>query len=166
MIAMKKQPEDCILENMYYHQLQQSEQLNPLLSLYIQDIVQKGESRDYTRLEKIWWSDTWNSKIVRGASFLKTQLDKTACGGTAAKSTSKGKGKRTSGDYVQWRAEGQCSQRDKCGMKREEARIQRKWKGFATVQFSKTEFLGKRNPDRKKSFWKGIPANMLRFIEG
>ena len=149
---MKKQHDEGILENLYYHQLHQSEQLNPLLSLYIQDIVRKSESRDYTRLKNIWWSDTWNSKLVRGASFFKTQLDKTACGGTAAKSTFKGKGKRTSGYYVQWRVEGQCSQGDKCGVKREEARIQRKWKGFETVQISKTEFLRKRTSRQEKVF--------------
>ena len=43
------------------------------------------------------------------------------------------------------------------------ARIQGKGKGFATVQLSTKEFLGKRNADRKKSFRKGTPANMLRL---
>ena len=40
VIAMKKQPGEDILENIYYRQLQQSEQLKPSLSLYIQDTVQ------------------------------------------------------------------------------------------------------------------------------
>ena len=42
---MKTQPDDEKMENCYHRQLQQSEQLKPLLSLYIQDTVQKGESR-------------------------------------------------------------------------------------------------------------------------
>ena len=37
--AIKKQPDEEILENLCYHQLQQSEQLKPLLLLYIQDTV-------------------------------------------------------------------------------------------------------------------------------
>ena len=52
-VALKKQPYDEILYNLIDHQLQQSLQLKPLLSLlslYIQETVQNGESRDYTRL--------------------------------------------------------------------------------------------------------------------
>ena len=41
IIAMKTQPG----KNVYHRQLQQSEQLKPLLSLCIQDTVQTGESR-------------------------------------------------------------------------------------------------------------------------
>ena len=41
-----------MLENLLYRQ-QQSEQPEQLLSLCIQDTVQKGESRDYTRLKKM-----------------------------------------------------------------------------------------------------------------
>ena len=44
-----------------------------------------------------------------------------------------------------------------------ESKRKRKW--FATVQLSMTEFLGKSDtPDQKKSFRKGKPANMLRFL--
>ena len=39
--AMKKQPSEGILEKLFYREEQQSEQLKPLLSLYIQDTVQK-----------------------------------------------------------------------------------------------------------------------------
>ena len=46
---------------------------------------------------------------------------------------------------------------------REEAKIHRKRKGFATVQLSTTEFLEKRDTDRKTSFRKGKPDNMLRL---
>ena len=41
--------------------------------------------------------------------------------------------------------------------------MQRKRPGFATVQLSTTEFLGKRDTDKKKSFSKRKPANMLRL---
>ena len=63
IIVMKKQPDGEILENLFYRHFQQSEQRKPLLSLYIQDTVQQGESRDCTRLEKMV-SDTWR-KLVR-----------------------------------------------------------------------------------------------------
>ena len=48
---MKKQSRDEMLETVYYRQHQQSEQLKHLLSVFIQDTVQKCESRYYTRLE-------------------------------------------------------------------------------------------------------------------
>ena len=48
---MMKQLHGEILDHVRHRPLQQqSEQLKMLLSLYIQDTVQKGESRDYTRL--------------------------------------------------------------------------------------------------------------------
>ena len=51
IITTKKQPDDEIQDNFNFRQLQQSTLLKPiLLSLYIQDTVQKDESRDYTRL--------------------------------------------------------------------------------------------------------------------
>ena len=55
ILAMNKQTDEQILENLC--SFQQSQQLEPLLSLYIQDTVEKNESRDCTRLNK-WWSDT------------------------------------------------------------------------------------------------------------
>ena len=42
IITMKKQIDKEILDNLCYRQMQQSEQVKPLLSLYIQDTVQKG----------------------------------------------------------------------------------------------------------------------------
>ena len=53
ILAMKKQTREEILDNLYYRQLQRSEQQKPLLSLYIQDTVQKRESRDQTRLTQM-----------------------------------------------------------------------------------------------------------------
>ena len=50
IIARKKQPDDEILDFFFCRPLQQSEQLKPLLSLYIQGTVQNGELRDSTRL--------------------------------------------------------------------------------------------------------------------
>ena len=51
--SMKKQLGDVILEVSSYRQLQQSEQVKPLLSPYIQDAVQKGEPKNYTRLKNM-----------------------------------------------------------------------------------------------------------------
>ena len=47
-IAMKTEPDEEILEKILFRQLQQSEQLKPLLSLCIQDTVQENESRETT----------------------------------------------------------------------------------------------------------------------
>ena len=47
IIALKEQ------DNVYDRQLEQSQQPRPLLSPYIQDIVQKGESRDCARLKNM-----------------------------------------------------------------------------------------------------------------
>ena len=49
IIAMKTQPDEETPENGTYRQFQLSEQLQPLLSLYIQDTVRRGEWRDCTR---------------------------------------------------------------------------------------------------------------------
>ena len=49
---------------------------------------------------------------------------------------------------------------------REQARIQRSEKGFATIGLSTTGFLGKREPVRKKSFRKGKRADMLLSQQG
>ena len=50
IITTKKQPDVEILDMFNYRQLQRSEQPKPSLTLYIQDIVQKGPSRDCARM--------------------------------------------------------------------------------------------------------------------
>ena len=47
---------------------------------------------------------------------------------------------------------------------RNETKIQRERRGVATVQLSATEFLGQRDTDRKKSYKKGEPSDMLRLL--
>ena len=56
---------------MFYCELELSEQVKHLLSLYIQDSVPKAKSRDYTRLKKM---------VVRyGEQNVKDQLEMQAC---------------------------------------------------------------------------------------
>ena len=50
---MKKQLDEDIPDNLFERQLQQSETPKPFLSLNIQDTVQKGAPRHYTRLDKM-----------------------------------------------------------------------------------------------------------------
>ena len=69
VLVMKKQPDEDSLEHVYHRQLQKSQQLKPLLSLYIQDTVQNGEFRDNTRVKK-WRSGTSNGNFVRRISLL------------------------------------------------------------------------------------------------
>ena len=68
MIAMKKQRGEETRDKKYYRQQQHPEQIQSLLCLYSQDSVQKGESRDYSRLKR-WWCGTSNTKIVRSISL-------------------------------------------------------------------------------------------------
>ena len=49
---MKKLRDGEMLDNLYFRQIQQSEEPKPLLSLYIQDTAQKGDSPHYSRLKK------------------------------------------------------------------------------------------------------------------
>ena len=79
MISIQLQPDEEMLENLFYRQLQHSERPKPLLSL-IQDTVQKGASRDYTILTKMAdrlledkisekhffsWKSTWKARFWR-----------------------------------------------------------------------------------------------------
>ena len=135
----------------YSRQPHQSEQLDQLLS-YIQDTVQEGESRDFTRLKKM--VVRYQDQKMREKHFFsrERQLKNPASGAAAAMGKSKGKGKRNSGYCVQWTTKKrQCSRGDKCVMKQDPEKkrdAQGKGKGFATVQLSKGEFLGLRNPAR------------------
>ena len=57
-----------------------------------------------------------------------------------------------------------CSRGDECGLKHDPEK--KGEPGLATAQLSTKKLLGKRDPDRKKSFRKGKPANMLRILRG
>ena len=96
MIAMKKHTDE---EMLFFscRQLQQSEQLKPLLSLYTQDTVQKGDSRDYTRLEEMLARYSEQKIPVQNISPHEGQLGKPESGVAAAKGKNQGTGKRNSG---------------------------------------------------------------------
>ena len=93
---------------------------------------------------------------------------KPASGAAAAKGKNKGNKTekhwrlRTTDDTRSMLSRTQVWNEARC---REEARIKRRRRGFATVQLSTTEFLGKRDPDRKQFFMKGKPANMRRLSQ-
>ena len=104
IIAMKKQTYEEILETILFRQLQLSDQQKPLLSLYNQDTVQKGESRDYARLKKMAVRYLEQKDREKHFSSRERQLEnlkKPASGATAAKGKSKGKGKRNCG-ALEW----------------------------------------------------------------
>ena len=69
---------------MYHRELQHSEQLKPLLSLYIEDTVQKGKLRDCTRLKKMAVQYLEQEIREKHFSSRERQLAKPASG-TAAK---------------------------------------------------------------------------------
>ena len=50
IIAMTEKPDDEVLENLYFKQLDTAEQLKQLLAFHIQDIGQKTEPKNYTEL--------------------------------------------------------------------------------------------------------------------
>ena len=113
---MKRKPDDDVLENAISPASSDRESenlLRPFLSRYIQDTVQKCE----TRL-KIMEVPYVEHKFVRCISVLmQDNFKKPTSGAAAAKGKNKGKGKRNSGDHVQWTTKGQCSREDKCGLK-------------------------------------------------
>ena len=71
----------------------QSEQLKPLLSLYIKDTVEKGEARDYTRLAKMEVQYLEQTLREKHSSSNERRLENPASGGAAANSKSKRKRK-------------------------------------------------------------------------
>ena len=75
----EKQPGDDIQEILCYRQLQQSVQLESLLSLYIQDTVQKSECRDCITLIKM--AVRYLKQKFREKHFFsrERQFEKTAC---------------------------------------------------------------------------------------
>ena len=85
MIAIKKQPDAEILKNLNYRQLHQSEQLKPLLCLYIEDTVQKVESRDYTRLQQMVVRYLEQKNRGKHFSSRGRQHEKPASGAAAAR---------------------------------------------------------------------------------
>ena len=53
LLSMTKVPDEDILEICYKKQLQFAEELKPLMALYQQDTVQKGEAASYSRLKEM-----------------------------------------------------------------------------------------------------------------
>ena len=49
---MRKQPDDEVLENLHFTQLDKADQLKQLLALYIQDTACKAEPRSYSQEER------------------------------------------------------------------------------------------------------------------
>ena len=110
---------------MYYRQLQQSEQLKPVLSLYIQDTFQKGESQTTPENDG---GPALETELVNSISLLvekqheKTTPRETACCG------------RRKVDALEVKVWIETRPREK-------ARIQRTRKGFSVQLFAK-ELLG------------------------
>ena len=53
IIAMQKQPDEELLENVYFRQLEKSDQFKQLVALYIQDTVRKSEPKSNTKLKRM-----------------------------------------------------------------------------------------------------------------
>ena len=114
---MKKQPDEEILDNLHCRQPQHSEHLKPLLSLYIQDIVQKGESRLQQTFLCKFAVQHLEQKNSQEAFLAKDNLKSPPPALLQAEGNSKGTGTRNSGDCVPRTTKGQCSLGDKYGMK-------------------------------------------------
>ena len=54
LAGLKTTPSEEIMESLVRRQLERSVQLRELMSLYNQDIVQRGDKRSYERLMKMW----------------------------------------------------------------------------------------------------------------
>ena len=88
-----------------------------MVSLYIQDIVQKGEPRDHTRLSNIAVRYLEQKTRQKHLSSRDRQLEKPASGATAATGKNKAQGKRNSEYCVKRTTKSQYSPGDRCGMK-------------------------------------------------
>ena len=140
LITMKKQP-------------RQGNLLSPLPSLYIQDTVQKGDSRYYTKLRKRL-AEIWIRKFVRSISpLVKYNLKSPRLALLQPRASLWAKEKSNSGYCVQWTTEGQCSRGERCAMKHDpenEWEPTGKGKGSRPVQLSTTDFFGKRDTRLEK----------------
>ena len=88
-----------------------------MVSLYIQDIVQKGEPRDHTRLSNIAVRCLEQRIREKHVSSRDRQLEKPASGASAATGKNEAQGKRNSGYCVKWTTRSQRSPGDRCGIK-------------------------------------------------
>ena len=53
IIAMQKQPEEELLENLHVRQFEQFDQLKQLVALYVQDTAHTSEPDNYTKLKRM-----------------------------------------------------------------------------------------------------------------
>ena len=114
---MKNQPNVEIAVICITFSFQQSGQLKPLLSLYIQDTVQKVNHETTPDLKMMVVRYLEQTTREMHVSSREGQPQKPFSGGAAVKGKLKGKGRRISGGCVQRTTKGQCSRGDKCGMK-------------------------------------------------
>ena len=99
------------------------------------------------------------------------QIEKLASGAAAGKVKNKDKGKRNSGNCVQWTTTCQCFRGDKCDpetLSRIDVRIQRKRKGKGSRPSSSPlrNSSERGTPSGKSPSGKEKPANMLSFGKG
>ena len=130
IISMKKQPDDEHLQHLYYRQLQQSEQVMPLLSLCIPGTVQKGESQDHTRLKQMVVRCMELNTREKHFFSRERQLEKPAFSATAAKGKSKAKAKNILEIAYNGRQKVKALEVKRCGLKHDtEKRRESKGKG-------------------------------------
>ena len=125
LLAMAHMPEDHYLESLYFKQLEKCDQIQNALQLYIQDHVQRGEPKSYTKLRK----------MVRNHLDQKTrerhiqQRERRGERGLVANPKNKAKAKPKSrpgtptpktGDCHQWVRKGSCSRGDDCNFKHDD----------------------------------------------
>ena len=122
VIAMQKQPCEELLDNVYFTQLEQSDQLKLLVTMYILDMVQKPEPKSYTKLKRM--VTRYPEQNIRALHFsTRDRLgDKPSL--VVSQSLRKGNGKQK-GSCNQWVSKGQCSTSTRHGSFSVETLIQR-----------------------------------------
>ena len=101
---------------MYKKQLHHFEELQPLMALYLQDTVQKGESASYARLKHM--VRRHGEHKIRDNIFSMPAIKKRLFKGSSMERKPKRKSKyQKHGDRPQWTSKDQCSREASCSFK-------------------------------------------------
>ena len=105
LAGLKSTPSEEIMESLFRRQLERSVQLKELMSLYNQDIVQRGDKRSYERLMKM---------LTAHLEQRRRQQNRDNLSGSRVRAATPARGDPKQGDCRQWCKTGSCSRGDAC----------------------------------------------------
>ena len=105
LLNIQDPPTDSMLEGLLRNQLEKSEQLKNSMSLYWQDITQRGEEKSYEKLLTTLRTHIDRKRLDRNKASLGKGPNAAAAAGPKP---------ATKGTCHQWDEKGKCSRGDKC----------------------------------------------------